>query len=47
LEVIGNPNFIAGMVNLITAAYIMHPSLAQHNIKALDIIDHKFCLIDN
>jgi len=45
-EVIGNLHSIAVMVDLISSVDITHPSFAYHNIQALDVIDHKFGLID-
>jgi hypothetical protein len=45
-EVISNARFIPVMVNLISLVAIMHLSFAYHNIKALDVVDRKFSLID-
>jgi hypothetical protein len=45
-EVIGNPHFIAVMVDLISSVDITQPSFAQHNVNALDVIYRKFGLID-
>jgi len=38
-EIIGNPHFIAVMVDVILSVYITHPSFRKHNIKALDVVD--------
>jgi len=45
-EVIGNPHFIAVMVDLISLVDFTHASFAKQNINVLDVVDIKFGLID-